>query len=363
MIPKIAAIETIPFRLPMRGSLRWGKASQMDAVEHVLVRLISDAGHMGLAEAPPRPTIYGETVASIEAIVGQHLAPALIGLDLDQVDQANERMAVIANNHTAKSAIDMALHDALAQANGLSLRDWLGTEREKVQVSYILGIADPNTMLAEAQAVVDQGVRVFKVKVGRDFNHDLSLVQTLLSEFSNSDVALYADANECFTPDNAPDRLRQLADLGLLYMEEPLPVRQLRARARLRRQQLLPLIADDSAFTPVDLERELDFDTFDILNIKTARTGYTGSGRMLKAAHAAGKGVMVGSQAGSTLGIVRAALFAGLAGIDYPCELSFFLKLADEIVSHVPVIRDGYLYLDELAEIRLDNDRLQKLRM
>jgi L-alanine-DL-glutamate epimerase-like enolase superfamily enzyme len=257
----------------------------------------------------------------------------------------------------------MALHDALAQANGLSLRDWLGTEREKVQVSYILGIADPNTMLAEAQAVVDQGVRVFKVKVGRDFNHDLSLVQTLLSEFSNSDVALYADANECFTPDNAPDRLRQLADLGLLYMEEPLPVRQLRARARLRRQQLLPLIADDSAFTPVDLERELDFDTFDILNIKTARTGYTGSGRMLKAAHAAGKGVMVGSQAGSTLGIVRAALFAGLAGIDYPCELSFFLKLADEIVSHVPVIRDGYLYLDELAEIRLDNDRLQKLRM
>ena len=361
-MPKIAAIETIPFRLPMRGSLRWGKASQMDAAEHVLVRLISDDGQIGLAEAPPRPTIYGETVASIEAIIGQYLAPALIGLALDQVEQANVRMAVIANNHTAKAAIDMAMHDALAQAKGLSLQTWLGAEKEKVKVSYILGIADPDTMLTEAQAVYEQGVRVFKVKVGRDFAHDLSLVQTLLGKFSGSDLNLYADANECFTAANAPDRLRQLADLGLLYIEEPLPVRQLQARANLQQQQLLPLIADDSTFTQADLERELAFDTFDILNIKTARTGYTQSRHMLKAARTAGKGVMVGSQAGSTLGIVRAAMFAGGAGIDHPCELSFFLKLTDEIVNHVPAIRDGYLYLDELTEIRVEDDRLQRLR-
>ena len=55
----------------------------------------------------------------------------------------------------------------------------------------------------------------------------------------------------------------------------------------------IPLIADDSAFTVRNLRRELDFDTFDVLNIKTARTGYTPSRQMLVMAHSANKGVMM----------------------------------------------------------------------
>ncbi|MEZ4612911.1 MAG: hypothetical protein R2838_22155 [Caldilineaceae bacterium] len=38
------------------------------------------------------------------------------------------------------------------------------------------------------------------------------------------------------------------------------------------RGAVLPVIADDSCFTVLDLRRELALDTFDILNIKTART-------------------------------------------------------------------------------------------
>lgn len=357
-MPKIAEIQTIPFRLPMSGSLHWGKASRMDTLEHVLVRLITDSGQVGLAEAPPRPTIYGETVESIQVIVQKHLAPALIGLEIDRPEVINERMAVIANNHTAKGAIDIALHEALAKSKGLPLTDWLGVTQKQIKVSYILGIAGRETMLAEARAIYDRGVRVFKVKVGRDFDHDLSLARALLAEFSGSDLSLYADANECFHSEDAPERLRRLAGLGLLYIEEPLPTPLIRERAALRQMGLLPLIADDSAFTPQDLARELAFGTFDILNIKTARTGYYHSRQMLQTALAHGKGVMVGSQASSTLGTIRAAIFAGLAGIEHPSELSFFLKLEDEIVNRPLVIRDGYLDLAEMAGITLDESRL-----
>ena len=362
-MPKIAEIQTIPFRLPMAGSLQWGKASRMEVLEHVLVRLVTDSGQVGLAEAPPRPTIYGETVESIQAIIHKHLAPALIGLEIDQVEAIQERLAVVAYNHTAKGAIDISLHESLAKAKGLSLADWLGVKQKKIKVSYILGLAGRETMLAEARAIYDQGVRVFKVKVGRDFGHDLALARDLLAEFSGGDLALYADANECFSPEEGAERLRRLADLGLLYLEEPLPVYLIRQRAALRQREILPLIADDSAFTPRDLARELAFDTFDILNIKTARTGYTHSRQMLQAALAQGKGVMVGSQASSTLGTIRAALFAGLDGIDHPAELTFFLKLKDEIVNRRPVIRDGYLDLAELEEITLDESRLRQLRI
>ena len=88
-MPKITEIQTITFRLPMAGPLSWGKASRLDEVEHVLVRLVTDTGHVGLAEAPPRPTIYGETPESIQAIIQSHLAPRLAGLDITDIERAN----------------------------------------------------------------------------------------------------------------------------------------------------------------------------------------------------------------------------------------------------------------------------------
>lgn len=362
-MPKITEIETIPFHLPMMGSLSWGQASHMETLEHVLVRLVTDTGHAGLAEAPPRPTIYGETLESIQSIIHKHLAPRLIGLEVADIAEANRRMAIIANNHTAKGAIDICLHEALAASQGQNLLDYLQPTHRKIKVSYILGISDQATMLAEAKAMYEQGVRVFKVKVGRHFAGDLALIQALQTEFKGSPLELYADANEGLLPDQAPAQLRQLAELGLLYVEEPLPVEMIPERAALRQAQILPLIADDSVFTPHDLTRELNYNTFDILNIKTARTGYYQSLQMLAAARQQQKGVMVGSQASSTLGTIRAALFAGLAGIDYPSELSFFLKLEDEIVNQPIQIRDGYLDLDSLTGVTVDEARLNNFRL
>ena len=360
-MPKIAEIQTIPFRLPLKGALSWGKASRMDVLEHVLVRLITDPGHIGQAEAPPRPTIYGETPESVEAIIRRHLAPALIGRDLTDIESLNESMGSIANNHAAKSALDICLYEAQARTQGLTLLDLLQPVTRRIKVSYILGIADLETMLAEARAVYDQGVRVLKVKVGRNFAHDVSLIQALQSEFRGANLDLYADANEGLVPDQAATQLRRLTELGLLYVEEPLPVELIPERAQLRAAQALPLIADDSCFTRRDLSRELRFDTFDILNIKTARTGYTQSRQMLAQATQHGKGVMVGSQASAAVGTMRAAFFAGLPGIDYPSELSFFLKLEDDIVNHSIQINEGFIDLDSLADIEIDEAKLRQV--
>jgi L-alanine-DL-glutamate epimerase-like enolase superfamily enzyme len=344
----------------MAGALSWGKASRLEVLEHVLVRLVTDTGHTGLAEAPPRPTIYGETLESIQAIIQHHFAPRLIGMEVDDIEGVNRQMAVIANNHTAKGAIDIALHEALAATQGQTLLAYLNPPQRRIKVSYILGISDRATMLAEAKTVYEQGVRVLKVKVGRNLAEDIAFIRDLQHEFAGGGLELYADANETFLPAEAQAQLQRLAELGLLYVEEPLPVELIPERSRLRATETLPLIADDSTFTLRDLSREIQFDTFDILNIKTARTGYYHSRQMLQLAQAHGKGVMVGSQASSTVGTIRAAIFAGLEGIVYPSELSFFLKLQAEIVSHPIQLEAGYLELDQLASITLDEQRLRQ---
>jgi L-alanine-DL-glutamate epimerase-like enolase superfamily enzyme len=147
----------------------------------------------------------------------------------------------------------------------------------------------------------------------------------------------------------------------LHYCEEPLAVEQIRARAALRARSVLPIIADDSVFTLRDLHRELEMDTFDILNIKTPRTGYTESLAMAMRASAAGKGIMVGSQAGSTIGTARAAIFAARPEIAHPSELSFFLKLREEITERRLTVVDGWLNIQDALAMRIDPAQLRAM--
>ena len=351
-------IRTTPFRLPMSGALRWGAASVLSEARHVLVEVILQDGSIGSAEALPRPTIYGETTASVVAIIAEEISPRLVGKSLDFAT-VKALLRQIKNNQTAKGAVDMALHEAYARSQGVSLATHLGCVQEKIKVSYILGIADDEEMLRDASAVVAQGVRVLKVKIGRKWQDDLRRIALLQQTFGD-EVALYADANETMSAESAPDLLRRLHEANVLYCEEPLPVELISERSQLRHQELLPIIADDSCFSVQELRRELPFNTFDILNIKVARTGYSESAEMLQIARQHNKGVMVGSQAASKLGASRAALFAALSGIDYPSELAFFLKMEGDICSAPLPIVDGYLSVADAVAVSADPDLLRE---
>ncbi len=357
---RVARVTARPFQLPLKGALRWGRAGELTSLEHVLVSVFDDAGHVGTAEAPVRPTIYGETVASVQAIL-EHLAPALALLGVEETERQQGVLERVPNNHCAKGALDIALCDLRAKAAGRTLFDThfdtrLDAERgeaKKVAVSFILGIDALDTMLSEASRIYREGVRVFKVKVGRSAAHDAQVLGALQHLFGGAGVTLYADANECLNPRTAALELGRLAKLGVAYVEEPLPVHLIRARAALKRADVLPIIADDSCFTLPDLARELDFDTFDILNIKTARTGFTVSQKMLTLAESAGKGVMVGSQASAGLGTLHAAIFSSQRGVTHPCELSFPLKLESDILNAPLTFREGFLYLGGLGALGL----------
>lgn len=349
-MPSIRRITPRPFRLPLRGTLRWGKASELAALEHVLLEVELSDGSVGRAEIPPRPTIYGETLGTIKAAL-EYLAPQLLGLEAEDTEAVQKVLHSFPNNPTTKGGLDIALWEAWAQSEGQALWQVLEPHQERVKVSYILGIADEAEMLADARAVYEAGVRVLKVKVGRDLSGDLARIDALKEHFP--DVELYADANETLHPEEAETFLRMWAEAGLLYVEEPLPIAEVLSRKRLRQAGILPIIADDSAFTLKDLWRELQLDTFDILNIKPARTGYTQSLEMLALNRAEGKRAMVGSQALSSFGAYQSALLAFQEGVSEPSELAFHLK-AEGGFCNFPALREGWLYWEDLAQCRFD---------
>ncbi len=344
-MPKIKRIDAAPYDIPLKTSLTWGRGHELRQLTHVLVRAELSDGAAGFAEAPARPSIYGETQASILHIIASHLAPLVLGEaveDFSSVARLSLGMARIKNNNTAKGALDMALHQALALSRGQSLANYLGATQERIPLSAIVSTGSPESVFADVSALYKIGLRVFKVKIGRNLAGELDMIERLIEAFPAA--RFYVDANETLAAESAAPLLNQLHDLGVLHCEEALPVHLMRERRRLRRDCSMPIIADDSAFTLDDLDREIAFDTFDILNIKTARTGFSESRRMLERCVESGKAIMVGSQASSLLGCLHAALFAGRADVTCASECSFYLKTEAGLGAAPPIV-DGWLSL------------------
>ena len=342
-MPRIRRISAVPYTVPLKSALTWGSDHELRRLEHVLVRVELSDGAVGVAEATPRPSIYGETQASALHIIDNYLAPLWLDQSVDRfaaVARLSNRMAAVKNNNTARGALDMAIHQALAASRGESLSGYLGATRQRIRLSTIVSTGAPAAVSADVAASYQAGLRVFKVKIGRDLAAEIATLGHLIERYPAAQF--YVDANETLDVTNAASVLARLQELGVIHCEEALPARQLRARRQLRSDCAMPIIADDSAFTLADLEREIAFDTFDILNIKTARTGFSESRRMLELCAAGGKRVMVGSQASSLLGCLQAAVFAGQDAVNCASECSFYLKTEADL-SWAPPIKDGYV--------------------
>lgn len=61
---RIVSVDCIPFSLPLAKPVRFA-GGRLALTEHVLVRIVTDDGLVGHAEAPSRPFFYGESQAGM----------------------------------------------------------------------------------------------------------------------------------------------------------------------------------------------------------------------------------------------------------------------------------------------------------
>jgi L-alanine-DL-glutamate epimerase-like enolase superfamily enzyme len=363
---KITQVEAIPFAIPYVNPLRFA-SGEVHTAEHVLVRVHTDDGVTGVAEAPPRPFTYGETQASIIAVIQQLFAPQVVGRTLPEREAIGARVARTVGNPTAKAAIDMAIWDALGRTLGLPVSDLLGGYTDRMRVSHMLGFDDPAKMVAEAERMRDTyGIRTLKVKVGRrPVSLDTAVVRALRERFGDS-VELYVDGNRGWTASESLRAMKEMADLDLLFAEELCPADDVLGRQWLVKQLDVPFIADESVPTPADVTREVLAGSATAVSIKTARTGFTQSQRVHHLAEGLGLEVVMGNQIDGQLGTACTIAFGAAYQLTSrrAGELSNFLDMSDDLLAEPLQIRDGVLCVPPGAGlgVEIDPDKLARYR-
>jgi L-alanine-DL-glutamate epimerase-like enolase superfamily enzyme len=363
---KIVDVEAIPYRIDMRKPLHFASGA-VHHIDHVLLRLTTSDGLVGHADVPPRPFTYGETTASVVGILNGLFRDLLVGSDALDRASLHAGLARTIGNPTAKGAIDIAVWDIIGKSLGLPVHRLLGGFTDRVAVSHMLGFDSTGALVAEAQSYVERyGIRTFKVKVGRrPVSLDIELTRAL-RESLGPDVELYLDANRGWTASEALRVLDATADLDLTYFEEPDDAREILARRRLVRLARIPVVADESAPSLGDAAREIETGGATALSIKTARTGFTESQKILAYAEAVGVDVIMGNQIDTQLGSIATVAFG--AAFEYSsrraAELSNFLDMADDLIAEPIVIEDGFVAARTApgVGIEIDADKLAHYR-
>lgn len=359
-------MEAIPFAIGYAKPLKFA-SGEVHVAEHVLVRVHTDDGVVGVAEAPPRPFTYGETQAGIVAVIEQIFAPQIVGLTLVGREAVGSQLARTVGNPTAKAAVDMAIWDALGRTLGQPVSDLLGGFTDRMRVSHMLGFDDPAAMVAEAERMRDSyGITTFKVKVGRHpVSLDTAVVRALRERFGDT-IELYVDGNRGWTAAEAQRAMKQMADLDLLFAEELCPADDVLGRRWLVGRLDVPFIADESVPTPADVVREVLGGSATAISIKTARTGFTGSRRVHHLAEGLGLEVVMGNQIDGQLGTACSVAFGAAYQLTSrrAGELSNFLDMRDDLLVEPLQIRDGVLQVRPGTGlgVEIDPDKLARYR-
>jgi len=364
---KITKVVTSPFRIPLKKPTAWARG-MINAAEHILVRVYTDEGIVGVAEAPPRPTIYGESISSIKYAIDHWLGPMIVGLEPFETERMWDRFDTIAWNPTAKAALDMALYDIIGKAFNLPCYKLLGGWSNRVKLSWCVNLNPVAEMVEEAQEMVGtHGFRCLKLKTGIDPQKDVEMVKTMRSELGD-EIMIYIDANQGYDPFTAIEIIKRMSEYNVAFVEEPCPVGDEKGRKMVSQKIDIPVMGDESCITPAEVARQIQLDCLRIVSIKTARTGFFLSKKIIHLCEQAAIRNLHGFQGDSSVGTLCSAqlcaAFKNTAAY-YPSEISFFLMLTDDFLKDPITIKDGDLVLPDKPGlgIEMDEDKFARFMM
>lgn len=339
-LAQVVSVEAIPVELPLRSPAQFASGT-ITTADNVIVRVHSDAGLVGCAEAQARPYTYGETQSTIVEAVQTWFGPRLVGIDPVAHEHVRALTAGLEGNRCAASAVMVAMADLAAQTLGVSCTTMLGGAAESIEVASMLSFGEPAAMAAKATELhARYGITAFKVKVGRDPALDLAAVQAVREALPAA--TLYVDANRGWLLADAESVGQALIDLGVDAIEEPLDLADEAGRRRLAELWTVPLAGDESCLDLTDVAHELAARTIGQVSIKVARTAFDESAAILAHCRACNVRAVVGSQYEGALGAWASIAFAAGSRelCQRPAEAANFLDLAADLVTP-PTIVDG----------------------
>ena len=283
---------SVPLRVPFKTALR-----SVESVEDVVVEVHTDAGAIGYGEAPPTGVITGDTTGAIVGAIQDHIGRAILDRDVDDLEDLLQRVQrSIVHNTSAKAAVDMALWDLYGQLHRIPVYKLLGGARHRIVTDITISVNPPEEMARDARDAIARGYDCLKVKVGANPALDVERLSAV-RRAAGDGVCIRIDANQAWRPREAVRILNEMQAKGLAieFVEQPVKAQDIDGLRYVTEHSDVPVLADESVFSPEDALRIMQTRAADLINIKLMKCGgLTNALKIASAAEVYGVECMIG---------------------------------------------------------------------
>ncbi len=300
----------------------------IEAIRPVLLVEVRAGALVGWGEctAAAEPGYCYETVGTAHHILTKFLIPALLGQTITRPEDTTRLMAEVRGHPLTKAALDSAIWDLLAQANGVALADLLwghyvldAPRRDRVTVGVSIGIQPTiDETLAIISKRLGQGYRRIKLKIKPGW--DVELAAEVRRTFP--DIMLMLDANSAYTLADAA-HLAKLDAFNLLMLEQPLAHDDIYEHSKLQAQIATPICLDESILSANDVRLALEIGACRIINLKPPRVGgLTEAAAIHQVCYEHGVPLWIGGMLETGVGRAQNLAVGSLPGVTLPSDLS-----------------------------------------
>jgi len=259
----------IPLIKPFKTALR-----TVNTLECILVKITTKSGLVGYGETAPTKAITGDTKESIVEVIN-FLKPYIIG---QNILDFNHILATLHNsiefNFSAKSALEIALYDIFSQANKLPLFRHLGGSKKFFKTNNTISLNPTDIMIKDSLEAIEHGFTSLKIKLGQDYKEDIDRVLKIHKAIGD-DISLKLDANQGWNPQDSVSFLNTIEskNIKIDLIEQPVQRYDIEGLRYIKDKTSIPLMADESVFSPKDAITILEAGAVDIINIKLDKCG------------------------------------------------------------------------------------------
>lgn len=346
---KIKEIQVGQISVPLKKSFKTALRT-VDKIEDIVVKIITDTGHVGYGEAAPTAVITGDTKGSIRCAIEDYIAPQIIGLEIENIEEIMNRIDnSLLKNTSAKAAVDMAIYDLFGQFHKSPLYKLLGGYRKEIITDLTISVNAPEEMAQDSIEAVKRGYKTLKIKVGLDSQMDLKRIQAIRDAVGYN-IDLRLDANQGWKPKEAVMLLRKMEDKGynIELVEQPVAANDLEGLKYVTQNVNTPILADESVFSPSDAVKIIQNRAADLINIKLMKTGGIHNAlKICSIAEIYGVECMIGCMLESKLSVSAAVHLAAAKSIITKIDLDGPGLCKEDPIDGGPEFQDYRIILNE----------------
>ncbi|MEN8199328.1 MAG: enolase C-terminal domain-like protein [Thermodesulfobacteriota bacterium] len=312
----------LPFKKPFKHA-----AAARNSSSSVFLKCTTDSGISGFGECLPRPYVTGETREGVFDTLRSKVLPQLIGKEFGSLDEVKaflhacdgkalpEWLPPDQPQSAAWCAVDLALLDTFGRAFKEKVRlNEHDTFPQSVRYSVVVSSdAGVKTMLLIRLAAIPQ----VKIKVEKEGSVESA---QRVRRFLGPRCDIRADANMAWSVDEALEKMRALAELGIHSFEQPLVADDIDGLARLVRESGFGVMVDESLHDRESMDRVIAQKACSSVNIRISKCGgLVAAYKRCRQALDGGLVVQIGCQVGesSLLSAAHLSLVTAVRDVTY----------------------------------------------